>query len=114
MDATDPSMNTPKWIMTADISPNAHVLALHTLGDGNQPQVAANTAGDLIAGWYAAATIRPTSRTWCPPVHVGPSDEMQVAIAPNGTGQVIWDAANLNSPNDDTILARTLTPCRHG
>jgi hypothetical protein len=91
----------------AGLSPRARPLATRRLGVGGIPVIAANRTGDLVADWGSSTVaMRPAGHRWCPKLSLGHSTEAQVAIAPNGVAQVIWDHAS------QTIEARTLTVCR--
>ncbi|HWE09455.1 MAG TPA: hypothetical protein VG325_08870 [Solirubrobacteraceae bacterium] len=101
-----PSKAGPGELEQADLSPQARLLAIHQLGLGGIPVIAADGTGDVVATWgESTAAFRPAGHRWCPKLSLGRSSEAQVAIAPNGIAQVIWHRES------ETIAARTLTAC---
>lgn len=100
-------------IEQAGLSAEARLSAIRRVGAGAEPVMAIDERGDLAAAWSAptAAAYRPAQQRWCPPLSLGQSPEVQIAIAPDGVAQVIWHRASSNEPTT-AIEARTLTRCR--
>jgi hypothetical protein len=116
--ADDRSFSTVMWdsnrLQAADLSPSALILDVRRVpGGGSYPQLAADGLGDLAGAWGATA-VRPGGHRWCPAVPLRAAWEgYNVAIAPDGVGQVVWDnELEAGRVGHGVVQAHTLAPCR--
>ena len=100
----------PNGLLVADLSPRARLLRVRPLpGHGASPRLVDDGHGDL-AGVWGESDYRPAHHSWCRPTPYNAGlEDNDVAIAPDGRGEIIWDQELGQHPG---VRARALTSCR--